>query len=633
MWRLALTYHGILLLTFTLLRGIFFAWNAAFLEEKTWFVTIFIKGLLFDWVATSWILLPAWIAWLTGQKKVGFGLWLLAAALSLALEVIDIGYFPYTRRRSGLELLLILSFWQDTLPALSKYIRDFALGFLLWGFLVGVLFWIGKKLITLIPTPKSYRLLGWLISLACLGVGLRGGLRLKPLSVVDAAPAGCPSCAPFVLNTTFSLLRAIEQPRLPPWPDPPPGLALYPRPFAPAPEKAILPRANVVVFILESFSHEYIERGYAPFLASLLQKGLQVKWGFATNSRSAEGVPAILSGLPSWGEEPLIFTPYASRIQYSLGEILAKWGYTTAFFHGGNNGTMLLDAYAAQAGFHKYFGRKEYPYPTRDYDGTWGIWDEPFLQFCAEKIGELREPFLAVIFTLSSHHPYAIPATFRDSVQNIHQPVYQAVRYADWALSRFFARVETTAWAKRTLFVFTADHTGPSEEAFNPIRAFHVPIGFYMPGRALPVGDSIASHIDILPSILAAIGYPYAVPVWGHSIWDSMPDRWAPQKPLPLLFQAIGRAHIVRFSPGHPPQVQCWSGTPWQITHADTLLPPWYADWMAYLAGYGRWLQGPHRSPNIGRTTTSSTTVGGGKCAMLHTSSATASGGIKRSGG
>lgn len=574
-----------------MIRAAFLWWNGEFLSSEAPYHLIWLRGIGIDWVASTWLCLPAWFFLLIGKARFARWVWIAILLPALAIEVIDIGFFPYTHRRSGPELIQILTFWRDTLPALGKYFRDFFYGFLFWGLLVGGAYKLSEKLLSIRLPKEELRRIGWILTIGVLLVSARGGFRLKPLLVVDAAISGCPSCTPFVLNTTFFFVRALEQPPLPPWPELPNQSSLYPRPWRPDPNRVFAPRYNVLVLVLESFSQEYIDSGYTPFLDSLLKKGRAVKWAFATNSRSAEGIPAILSSMPSWGEEPLIFTPYVSQIRYSLPEILKGWGYTTAFFHGGNNGTMVLDSYAKQAGFAYYFGRNEYPEPNRDYDGTWGIWDEPFLSFCADKISQLPQPFLATIFTLSSHHPYAVPSHLRDSFPEGEHPIHRAVRYTDWALKRFFARIETTAWAKKTLFVITADHTGPSQKEYSPTRIFHVPIAFYMLNDSLPAPDSLASHIDILPSILEAVGYPDTVLVWGHSIWTPNPNRWVPQKPLPLVLQAVGPSHVVQRSSTGELTIYRWEKAPWCIQR-DSVCPTWVSDWIAYLAGYGVWLKG-----------------------------------------
>lgn len=44
-----------------------------------------------------------------------------------------------------------------------------------------------------------------------------------------------------------------------------------------------------------------------------------------------------------------------------------------------------------------------------NFDGAWGVWDEPFIDYMGEEISDFKEPFFASIFTLSSHHPFNVP--------------------------------------------------------------------------------------------------------------------------------------------------------------------------------------------------------------------------------
>ncbi len=608
MWRIAWKAYAVLMAFYVLFRVTFIGWNAEFLPKESPLLDIFCRGLRFDSVVAAWVIGPSLLLLLLRWPKGAGWIWLLLASLSFAVEVIDIGYFGYTHRRSGIELIKMLSFWPDTLPNLPKYLRDFSAGFIFWGVLVAGLWYLRKWIFAGQSLEWKKEMAGWVGTLALWGLAFRGGWGYKPLAVVDAALPGCPACGAFVLNTTFSLIRAIEQPPLPPWPSLSPGMIPYPRPFRSDSNYAFAYRYNVVVIILESFSAEYVQKGYAPFLKSLLQKSASVKWGFACNYRSAEGIPAILSGLPSWGEEPLLFTPYADRLAPGLGNYLQNWGYHTAFFHGGQNGTMFLDAYARAAGFIAYYGRNEYPFPKRDYDGSWGIWDEPFLSFAADQIRTFPEPFGAVIFTLSSHHPYAIPEALRDSFPGGPLPIHRSIQYADWALRRFFERIDTMAWARRTLFVLTADHTGPSEEPYQSMRTFWVPVAFYIPGKGPLSIDSLGSHIDIVPTILEAIGYPYEVRVWGQSLWQFPTGRWVPTKPLPLYYEILGREALIRYPLTQKPTAVAWRGVPW---HQDSLLdtlPGWLSEWESYLASYGAYI-----SPSMGRIRISSTTVPGGR--------------------
>ena len=55
-------------------------------------------------------------------------------------------------------------------------------------------------------------------------------------------------------------------------------------------------------------------------------------------------------------------------------------GYDTSFLHGAKNGSMGFQGFANTLGYDNYYGRDEFN-NDEEYDGFWGIWDEPFLQF------------------------------------------------------------------------------------------------------------------------------------------------------------------------------------------------------------------------------------------------------------
>jgi phosphoglycerol transferase MdoB-like AlkP superfamily enzyme len=277
------------------------------------------------------------------------------------------------------------------------------------------------------------------------------------------------------------------------------------------------PRQNVVIVILESFSWEYTslnpqaDKSYTPFLDSLMRQSLVFSKAMASGRRSSEGVAAILSGIPALMEEPFITSEFSTNQFEGLGHVFTKAGYDTSFYHGGENGTMHFDAFSAKAGFQKYFGSKQYP-KSDDYDGIWGIWDRPYLQYFAQELDQKPRPFLSVVFTLSSHQPYRVPAGEPFADLKTPHPILNAVAYTDSALKDFFATVEKTEWYSNTLFVILADHTGPqvSSEFDDKIAAYRIPILFYHPRvKDWPSGierDSMVQHIDIAASLYDLLG-------------------------------------------------------------------------------------------------------------------------------
>ncbi|HEX2227787.1 MAG TPA: LTA synthase family protein, partial [Candidatus Binatia bacterium] len=268
---------------------------------------------------------------------------------------------------------------------------------------------------------------------------------------------------------------------------------------------------NVVIIIVESLSSEYTgidgkSPDYAPFLTQLAEKNLSFANHFANARRSIDALPSIFLGLPHL--MPTTFRCAQSRRFQGMPSILREHGYRTLFFHGGRNGAGDFDRFAEQTGFAQYFGADEYG-RADDSDGIWGIYDEQFLQFSARQLAMQPEPFAAVIFTLSTHQPFKIPRQYEGRLPKGTLPIHESVGYLDHSLRNFFAAAERMPWFKRTLFVITGDHTGPTTTPRSRlIDAYRVPLIFYHPSLSLPLinANKITQHSDIPASILDHLG-------------------------------------------------------------------------------------------------------------------------------
>lgn len=356
-----------------------------------------------------------------------------------------------------------------------------------------------------------------------------------------------------VLNTPFSLLRTMRERRLD-IPDYYTDSEAMLRAFNPLhlPDTCAVRRdKNVVVIIVESFASEFVGgingnrrldngryRGYTPFVDELLDSALTWEQTFCNTGFSIDAMPAVLCSLPRM-ERPFVLTPYGMDQINSLASLLATRGYQSAFFHGANNKSLGLSAFARHAGFDAYYGIDEYVADPRfcgrrDFDGHWAIWDEPFLQYFALKAGELKEPFVASVFTASSHHPFKIPPQYADTFpdQGLHQ-LHKCIRYTDHALRRFFSTASRQPWYGNTIFVITADHA--SSKTTHPayqtdLGHFRVPIIIFDPSGEMPRGvmPGVAQQADIMPTILQWLGYDRPYVAWGNPLLTTPPgERWA----------------------------------------------------------------------------------------------------------
>lgn len=420
--------------------------------------------------------------------------------------------------------------------------------------------------------------------------GMRGGLTTatRPITISNANQyVNRPADAALVLNTPFALIRTISKKSF----SDPQYFAreelddIYTPLHVPADSASFSPR-NVVVLIVESFGREYIGaynerleggayKGYAPFVDSLYSRSLSFDYTFCNGRKSIDGMPSVLCGIPMF-VEPFFLTPASMNRVGGLARSLGDKGYETAFFHGAQNGSMGFQAFARSSGFGAYYGRTEYDADSRfggedDFDGTWAIWDEPFLQFYAAKMSEMKQPFMTAVFTASSHHPFVVPEAYRDTFPDDGvNVIHKCIRYTDHSLRRFFQTASRQPWFKNTVFVFTSDHTNISDHAEyqTDLGSFGAPILFFDPsGELFEPGrrHCIAQQIDIMPSILGLLGYDEPYVSFGKNLFAT-PDSatWAVNYNNGI-YQYVKGDYLLQFD-GKAPRAVYNIKTDWLLT-------------------------------------------------------------------
>ncbi len=458
-------------------------------------------------------------------------LFIIVNTIILLGNYSDIEYFKFINKRTTYDIFSLLSTGSDTFTLIPQFIKDF------WYI---VILWIANIYIICRFYPKTpslkkginIKILLKIVFVFVLtiftSVILYRGVGLRPLSIISAAKYTDTQNIPLILNTPFSIIRSqnggLEKKH---YFSNRKDLNKYINPIKKYNSTQGFDKKNVVIIILESFGKDYTgffhSKPYTPFLDSLISVSLYSSYSFANGKKSMEAMPAIISGIPALSDNPFITSQYSADKIYGLPAILKQYGYYSAFFHGGKNGTMGFDNFAFSAGFDDYFGKNEYP-NQNDFDGTWGIYDEEFLQFFAKKMNEFKQPFLTSVFTLSSHHPYNIPAKYKNKFKDGELPIHKAVEYADYSLKQFFKTVAKTRWYKNTLFVLTADHSSYTRSKYygNRVGMYEIPIIFYSPNDTTLKGDAgkILQQIDIMPSILDYLHYKKRFFSLGNSIFS-----------------------------------------------------------------------------------------------------------------
>ena len=348
-----------------------------------------------------------------------------------------------------------------------------------------------------------------------------------------------------VLNTPFSIIRTIGKEIFvtPDYMSDEEMERIYDPVHHSVPVDTLNRGKNVVVLIVESLGKEYIGyfnggKGYTPFVDSIASRSLTFTYSYANGRKSMDAMPSILSAIPMF-VEPFFLTPASLNDIKGLPSYLSQFGYNSAFFHGGHNISMGFSAFAHAIGYDRYFGLDEYEQDDKydgydDFDGKWAIWDEPFLQFTADRIAEMRRPFVATVFTATSHHPYKIPEEYESVyVEEDGFEISRCIRYTDMSLRRFFESVSREPWYENTVFVIVADHTNQNRvpQYATDLGMFSVPIIFFTPDGSIRqqlCSDVIAQQTDITPTLLGFLGYDVRYVGFGCDLFGADPaDTWA----------------------------------------------------------------------------------------------------------
>ena len=465
-----------------------------------------------------------------------------------ALNSIDTVYFRFTSKRMTADIFSFLGTGEEDFIHLApSFLTDFAWEFTTW-IVMSVLFvWIISRI--KLKDPKNvhgfrYYFVNTVFFLltGTLGViGIRGGFQLRPITIIDAGKYACAKNVSLVLNTPFSIIKSFGHTGLQEtgyFDDEVSMIAIYnPEHYPVGGDTSTAFRPlNVVVLIMESFSTEYIGSlngiddgiSYTPCLDSIIQQGLAFR-AYANGKQSMEALPAIVAGLPSMIRKPYITSAYGGNRINSLASLLGEMGYSTAFYHGGRNGTMGFESFIGMAGFDKYIGKDEYG-NEEEFDGYWGIYDEAFFEFFSSMLDDTQQPFLASFFSLSSHHPYMVPDKYHGKFSQGTLDIHESIMYADYALGKFFEKVSSSDWFDNTLFVITADHTSLSYNKQYRTRAgiYAIPLVFYMPGNIRPeISREIAQQSDIMPSILGYLNYKKPYVAFGNNLFDTTSYRFS----------------------------------------------------------------------------------------------------------
>ena len=528
----------------------FFNKNLIRIDSVRDYFNIAYHGTAFDTTAILYVnslfillsLLPLVINTKKYYQKFLFYLYFVTNGIAYGMNFGDFVYYKFSQARLTMAAMHVAQHEKNIAKVFLVSIVEHP--FVILWFILLMILWIflykKVKISDRKPVKKWVYFVSSAVSLCIVAALVVGGIRgdfkhsTRPINLVDAnRHVKNPLQANVVLNSVFSFFRTmntnnfqevkfvdekfIEQ-NIQPY-------KLYKR-------EGIEPKPNVVIFILESFSKEYSGAfnknttikdfvSYTPFFDSLATQSLIATNAFANGRQSIHGMSSILAGIPTL-KDAFTSSPYSNQKIQSVVSVANDMGYDTSFFHGAPNGSMGFMGFGNILGFKHYYGKTEYNNDA-DFDGIWGIWDEPFFQYFAKTLNTKKSPFMATMFSVSSHHPFKVPEKYAGKFKKGPLEIHEPVGYTDYALKQFFETAKKMPWYQNTIFVMVADHTNQVAypEYEKAMNRFAVPILFYSPNPKYNLKGEIITptqQMDIYPTLADLMGYNRKIRSWGRSL-------------------------------------------------------------------------------------------------------------------
>lgn len=551
--------YVVLLFLYAICRLLFYWFNLALFPNISIsdLLTIMRGGVKFDTAGLLYLnaaymllfLFPHPWRFRVGYQKFLRWWFIIVNSLGLALNAIDFKYYPFILKRTTLGVYDILKNEQNMGSLAFQFLVDYWYVYLIFGGLVLALVYLTKFLKPK-PTPirkwyfsYPFSIVMLLIFSAFTVAGIRGDFKhsTRPITISNAGEyVKSAEQVAIVVNTPFSVIRTAGNKSFS-------HMSFFKSEdelaavFSPIKKIEVtqpFQKKNVMVIILESFAREHFGvfnrnleggkyKGYTPFLDSLAKQSLVFPNAFANGRKSIDAMPSVLASLPAL-VLPYVVSDYSTNKVNSLATILGSEGYRTSFFHGAPNGSMGFLAFSKLAGFQSYFGKTEFNNDA-EFDGMWGIWDEPFFKYWGREASKMKQPFFSAIFSVSSHHPFKVPQKYIGVFPKGPLPLNECVGYTDHALKEFFSSIKNEPWFKNTIFVITADHSAiPVHQEYKTnIGAFAVPLILYTPDGSLKgVNNRLAQQVDIMPTILGYLHYGKPFVTFGTNLFDAKEESF-----------------------------------------------------------------------------------------------------------
>lgn len=540
----------------TLSRIMLVFWQFDRVIEADMLASVFIQGIRFDLVLLGMTLvIPILIMPLLASNRFTFSIWRLFLRFYLPALLILIVFMECSTPSFMIQFdsrpnILFLEYLNHPIEVGSTLLATQKLPLTIATILCISLAWIfGRKIKTVTAKSQPLKILPMLLAIPllaflCMGA-IRSTLDHRPVNPSTVALSNDPLVNDLALSSTYTALYAAYETRH----EPDGGFRYAPIEDQEAVKQVreammiddadftsdTLPTMhrqhatvtsarpkNLVIILEESLGAEFVGSmgglDLTPNLDKLATEGLWFENLFATGTRSVRGIEAVVTGFTPTPARSVVKLGKSQKNFYTLASLLTKSGYHTSFIYGGEAQFDNMRRFFMNNGFESVIDKNNFDHPV--FTGSWGVSDEDLFNRAHEEFSKAGEkPFFSLVFTSTNHSPFEFPddrITLYDAEKNT---VNNAVKYADYALGKFFEAARQSDYWENTVFLIVADHNSRVYGSeIVPVRRFHVP-ALILGGSIKPaVYKPVASQIDLPPTLLSLIGISSTHPMIGHDL-------------------------------------------------------------------------------------------------------------------
>jgi phosphoglycerol transferase MdoB-like AlkP superfamily enzyme len=224
-------------------------------------------------------------------------------------------------------------------------------------------------------------------------------------------------------------------------------------------------------------------------------------------------MPAVLAGYPAQPAQSIIKEPKKTQSLPGLVRILMDKGYSSSFWYGGEINFANFNSFVISSGFSDIITEKNFN--PADYNSKWGVHDHILFKTLRDSMTKVKEPFIKVVLTLSSHEPFDVPMKPVFAGSDDKTKYRNSVYYSDKALGSFLDWAKETSWWKNALIVMVADHCARFSDMpnYEPV-SFRIPmiwVGGAVEKKGILV-EKLGSQVDIPTTILNQLGLAGSFP-------------------------------------------------------------------------------------------------------------------------